>query len=63
MVPESGAQFLKCERQLNFVHRKVVVVHSKINIGHVIAFKVYKGLAGGYSHVGATPTDFQKKPR
>lgn len=46
MVREIGAKFLKSRRHVSFVHQKAVVDLSKINVGPVVTFDVYKSLSG-----------------
>ncbi|KAK1351902.1 hypothetical protein POM88_053907 [Heracleum sosnowskyi] len=63
LVPESGRQFLKVNKEMNVGLRNIVFHASKVNIGRSKAFYLAKEMYGGYANVGATLRDFRNFDR
>ncbi|XP_074288499.1 protein FAR1-RELATED SEQUENCE 5-like [Silene latifolia] len=50
-------------RELNIIHKKMIVDNSKLNLGPVKSFKIFKEYVIGYKNVGASLEDFKKISR
>ncbi|KAK1356303.1 hypothetical protein POM88_049559 [Heracleum sosnowskyi] len=63
LVPKTGRQFLRANRDMTFGLRSIVFYHAKVNIGCSKSFSFAKEMYGGYANVGATLRDFRNLNR
>ncbi|KAK9675756.1 hypothetical protein RND81_11G028600 [Saponaria officinalis] len=63
MVTPDTMIHLKSSRNLNLVHKKIIMDNSRINQGPVKSFRMFKEYVRGYKNVGASLEDFKKISR
>ncbi|KAK9676544.1 hypothetical protein RND81_11G084300 [Saponaria officinalis] len=63
MVTPDTMIHLKSSRNLNLVHKKMIMDNSRINQGPVKSFRMFKEYVRGYKNVGASLEDFKKNSR
>lgn len=59
LASTSGKQFLRINRTISSLQRRFILDAAKSNIGAHRAHSLYKSIAGSYTNIGATATDFQ----
>ncbi|KAK1396742.1 hypothetical protein POM88_006605 [Heracleum sosnowskyi] len=63
LVPKSGRQFMRVNRQMSIISRKFVFDAANVNIGVSKSHSFMKEQVGGYANVGATVRDFRNFSR
>ncbi|KAK1378190.1 hypothetical protein POM88_024934 [Heracleum sosnowskyi] len=63
LVPKSGRQFMRVDRQMSIISQKFVFDATNVNIGVSKSHSFMKEQVGGYANVGATVRDFRNFSR
>ncbi|KAK9665833.1 hypothetical protein RND81_14G139600 [Saponaria officinalis] len=63
MVTPDTMVHLKQSRDLNLVHKKMIMDNSRVNHGPVKTFRMFKEYVRGYKNVGASLEDFKNFSR
>lgn len=63
MVTPETMSHLKAARDLNLVHKKMIMDNSRLNQGPVKTFRMFKEYVKGYRNVGASLEDFKNFSR
>ncbi|KAK9740600.1 hypothetical protein RND81_03G046900 [Saponaria officinalis] len=63
MISPDTMVHLKTSRDLNLVHKKMIMDNSRVNHGPVKTFRMFKEYVRGYKNVGASLEDFKKISR